>query len=221
MLSVIARHPIVRAGCSHARVPSRRGLSISGTQLTLRYADERDAPVLYGLARDPQVTRFFSWGPYRRPEQARAYIARLPRERRDGVRLDFVVEHTEHGVIGVTGLSELSRRDRRATVGTWFGRDWWGSGANAQSKALLAQLAFAHLGLWRLGAYSHPEHTRSAAALRRIGFKREGLLRGYHRHGEAQLDVVVWSLLRSDWEASPLQQVPVRVSGGLPRAWRL
>jgi ribosomal-protein-alanine N-acetyltransferase len=194
-------------------------LSVGGPRLTLRYAVERDAVALYEMARDPQVTRFFSWGPYRRPAQARAYIARQPRERREGVRLDFVVEHAEHGVIGVTGLSELSRRDRRATVGTWFGRAWWGSGANAESKALLAALAFEHLGLWRLGAYSHPEHSRSAAALRGIGFKREGLLRGYHRHGERQLDVVVWSLLCGDWEGSRLRSEPVRVSGGLPRGW--
>lgn len=194
---------------------------MSGPRLTLRYAAERDARALYALARDPEVTRFFSWGPYRRPEQARAYIARLPRERRAGVRLDFVVEHAEHGVIGVTGLSELSRRDRRATVGTWFGREWWGSGANAESKALLAHLAFERLGLWRLGAYSHPAHARSAAALKGIGFVREGLLRGYHRHGKEQLDVLVWSLLRGDWEDSRLRLARAKVGGRPPRAWVL
>ena len=44
--------------------------------------------------------------------------------------LEFLIDHHEHGPIGVTGLSELSARDRRATVGTWFGRDYWGRGAN-------------------------------------------------------------------------------------------
>lgn len=190
-----------------------------GPSLTLRYASAADAPALFAMARDVEVTRFFSWGPYRRLTQARSYIARLPRERSEGVKLDFAIEHAEHGVIGVTGLSELSRRDRRAVVGTWLGRDWWGTGANAESKALLAHLAFAELGLQRLGAYSHPEHVRSARALERIGFAREGLLRGYHRHGDEQLDVVVWSLLAREWRRSRLARVPVSVGGRAPRAW--
>ena len=35
-----------------------------GPELLLRYAREEDAPALFALASDPEVTRFFSWGPY-------------------------------------------------------------------------------------------------------------------------------------------------------------
>lgn len=173
------------------------------------------------MARDPEVTRYFSWGPYRRRAQAEAYLARLPAERRAGQRLDFVIEHRHEGVIGVTGLAELSVRDRRAMVGTWFGREWWGSGANAESKALIARLAFEHIGLHRLGAYSHVEHQRSQAALERIGFARDGVLRAWHRHGDVYHDVIAWSLLRAEWARSELAQVPVRVEGTPPAAFRL
>ena len=38
---------------------------------------------LFGLASDPEVTRFFSWGPYREQSEAAAYIASLaPQARR-------------------------------------------------------------------------------------------------------------------------------------------
>ena len=67
------------------------------------------------------MTRFFSWGPYTSLEQPRAYIAGLEAKRERGELLDFLIVHHEDGPIGVTGLSELSRRDRRATVGSWFG----------------------------------------------------------------------------------------------------
>ena len=70
----------------------------------------------------------------------------LSRKRAQGERLEFVIEHPEAGVIGVTGLSEFSLRDRRAVVGTWHGREWWGTGANRQSKALVLALAFAGSG---------------------------------------------------------------------------
>jgi ribosomal-protein-alanine N-acetyltransferase len=118
--------------------------------------------------------------------------------------------------VGVTGLSELSRRDRRATVGTWFGREQWGTGANAESKALIAALAFERLGLDRLTAYSSTGNPRSQAALVSLGFVREGELRAFHRHPAGVHDIVVFGLLRDDWERSPLREVPVEIAGDPP-----
>lgn len=132
-----------------------------------------------------------------------------------------MIEHLAAGPIGISGLGELARRDRRATIGTWLGRAWWGTGANREAKALVCHLAFALLGLRRVGAYSNVEHVRSQRALERIGFQREGVLRGYHRHGGQALDVVVFSLLRDEWESGPLARVPVQASGQPPPAFVL
>src|SRR5206468_4839364 len=169
----------------------------------LRLAREEDAAALLDLGRDPEVTRWFSWGPYTSIDEPLTYIERLAGERERGERLDFVIDHRERGVIGVTGLVELSRRDRRAMVGTWLGREHWGSGANAESKALILHLAFAVCGLERVGAYSNPENARSTGALERLGFRHEGVLRSWHRHGDVHHDVNVFGLLRADWQAPP------------------
>jgi ribosomal-protein-alanine N-acetyltransferase len=75
-------------------------------------------------------------------------------------------------------------------VGTWFGHEHWGTGANAESKALVLHLAFEHLGLERVGAYTEVNHLRSQRALEKIGFAREGVLRGWHRHPDGVHDVV-------------------------------
>jgi N-acetyltransferase len=177
-------------------------MEVTGPTLTLRYAQPADAPALLRLGSDPEVTRFFSWGPYRTVEEPLAYIERLAGERERGEQLDLLIVHREHGPIGVTGLSELSRRDRRAVVGTWLGRPFWGTGANAESKALVAHLAFEVLGLERLGAYTSPHNNRSQAALERLGYLREGLLRAFHRHGDRVHDVLVYSLLKGEVQPS-------------------
>ena len=104
-------------------------------------------------------------------------------------------------------------------LGTWLGRAWWGTGANRESKALMCHLAFALLGLDRVGAYSNVDHERSQRALERIGFRREGVLRRYHRHGGRALDVVVYGLLREEWEGGPLAATPVEVAGVPPWRW--
>ena len=198
-------------------LPAVDDLALTGPTLRVRIPRDDDAAALYAEARDPEVTRWFSWGPYSSEAEARSYLARLPAQRERGEHLDLVVEHLDAGPIGITGLGELARRDRRATIGTWLGRAWWGTGANHEAKALMCHLAFALLGLDRVGAYSNVEHVRSQRALERIGFQREGVLRRYHRHDGRGLDVVIFGLLREDWQTGPLATVPVQV-GGEPAA---
>lgn len=202
-------------------LPAVDDLALTGPTLRVRIPRDVDAAALFAQASDPAVTRWFSWGPYTSEAEARAYLSRLPAQRARGEHLDLVVEHLEAGPIGVTGLGELAVRDRRAVVGSWLGRAWWGTGANREAKALMCHLAFVVLGLQRVGAYSNVEHGRSQRALEGIGFRREGVLRSYHRHGDRLLDVVVFGLLRDEWEAGALPALPVAVSGQAPPAFVL
>lgn len=194
-------------------------MEIAGERLTLRYPTAADAPALLAHGSDPAVTRFFSWGPYRDLAEPLAYIDALADERRRGERLDFAIVDREHGPIGITGLSELVARDRRAVVGTWLGRAHWGTGANRAAKALIAHMAFRVLGLERLGAYADLDNPRSQGALVALGFRREGVLRHWHRHADEVHDVLIYSWLRDEWERSALADANVRVIGAPPAAF--
>ncbi|MBA2580720.1 MAG: GNAT family N-acetyltransferase [Thermoleophilaceae bacterium] len=191
-------------------------MMVRGPSLSLRFATPADAPALFELGSDPDVTRFFSWGPYRRLEQAIAYVDSLAGQRERGERLEFVIVDAGDRPIGVTGLSELSRRDRRAVIGTWLGHGHWGSGANAESKALVLALAFDGLGLERVTAWANPSNVRSIAALERLGFRHEGVLRAWHLHAGIPRDVAVLGLLRDEWRAGPLAKVETRIEGAAP-----
>lgn len=192
---------------------------LASPSLILRYPRAEDAPRLFELASDPEVTQWFSWGPYTSVDEPLAYVERLAGQRERGEQLDLLVVHKADGPIGITGLSEFSLRDLRCMVGTWFGKPWWGTGANRESKAAMAHLAFVVLGMNRLGSYSNPANARSTKALEAVGFAHEGVLRAWHRHGDRHLDVNVFGMLRSDWERGPLRDVPVEVTGEPPPAF--
>jgi ribosomal-protein-alanine N-acetyltransferase len=195
-------------------------VQIRGPELVLRYPDENDVDALFELGSDPEVVRFFSWGPYREPGEALYFVERLARERVSGERLEFVIASRSSGqVLGLTGLSEFSARDRRAVIGTWLGRSHWGTGVNAASKELLLAFAFETLGLLRVSAYANPANARSVAALERLGFAREGVLRSFHLHRGEPRDVAVLSLLRDEWSAGALAEVDVDVVGDPPPAF--
>jgi ribosomal-protein-alanine N-acetyltransferase len=192
---------------------------VHGSTLTLRLPEPADAPALLDLASDAEVTRWFSWGPYATVEEPLAYIERLGAQRERGEQLDLLIVHRDAGVAGIVGLGEHSARDRRAMVGTWLGRSFWGTGANREAKALIFRLAFGTLGLERLGAYSNPENERATRGLLGVGFRHEGVLRRWHRHGDRAYDVNVFGLLREEWAAGPLAKLPAAVEGEPPEAF--
>ena len=86
---------------------------------------------------------------------------------------------------------------------------------------MISALAFRTLGLSRLTAWANTRNGRSQRALERIGFRREGVLREWHRHGDTLHDVVVFGLLRAGWERGPLHEVPVSIEGTPPPAFLL
>ena len=182
-------------------------MRISGPNLALRPPEPRDADALFELGSDREVVRFFSWGPYTERAEAEAFIERVRRER----PYEFFVTGAGDRPIGLIGLTELSERDGRAVVGTWLGRAQWGTGVNREAKALILHFAFAELRLNRVSAYAHPDNGRSLAALERIGFTREGLLRSWHSHRGELRDVAILGLLRQEWGAGPLADVPVTI----------
>jgi ribosomal-protein-alanine N-acetyltransferase len=182
-------------------------MRIAGPTYALRPPRADDADALFELGRVAEVVRFFSWGPYEKRGEAEAFIQRVLRER----PYELFIVDADDRPIGLTGLTEVSERDGRAVVGTWLGRPHWGTGANRESKALILHFAFATLGLGRVSAYAHPDNVRSLTALERIGFQREGLLRGWHVHRGERRDVVILGLLREEWETGPLRDVPVTV----------
>ena len=99
-------------------------------------------PALFAQASDPEVTRWFSWGPY----ALRGRGARVPRAPAGAARARRAARPRRRAPRGGADrhhrpLASSPRRDRRAMIGTWLGRAWWGTGANREAKALMCHLA--------------------------------------------------------------------------------
>ena len=194
-------------------------LEVRGPNVRLRIPREADAQRLFELASDPEVTRFFSWGPYQDQSEAVAWLQTLSQRRADGTALELAIVDPDDWVIGVIAVLEVSKRDRRAVVGIWLGQAYWGTGASAESEALLAYLVFEPLRMDRLGAWVDVRNPRSQRAFERIGYVREGTLRAWHRHGDERRDLVAYSLLREEWQQSELAAVAVELRGAVPDAF--
>ena len=194
-------------------------VEVHGPNVRLRIPRESDSRRLFELASDPEVTRFFSWGPYATEEDARTWLATLPGRRDSGEALELAIVDRDDWLIGIIAVLEVSARDRRAVVGIWLGQAYWGTGASAEAEALLAHLVFGPLRMERLAAWVDVRNLRSQRAFERLGYVREGVLRGWHRHGDERRDLVAYAVLREDFEGLEMANVPVTVHGDPPPAF--
>jgi ribosomal-protein-alanine N-acetyltransferase len=173
---------------------------LMGRRVLLREPREEDAAPLYGYTSDPDVTRFLAVEPPASQDDTLYFIARCREFRAQDREYTFVIaEIARDQALGVIGLRHVDPPMRTAQVGTWLGRAYWGTGANAEAKGLLLDFAFGPLALHRVEARIAVANERSRRAFERLGATREGTLRESFVKGGAFLDQDLYVVLEQDW----------------------
>ena len=102
-------------------------------------------------------------------------------------------------LIGGVSLTRVFRgSEQMATLGYWCSIDHQRQGLTYESIIKVVEFAFNSLGLNRIQATCMPENTASNNLLKKIGFKQEGLLRGFLQIQGKWEDHLVFGLLKKD-----------------------
>jgi RimJ/RimL family protein N-acetyltransferase len=142
--------------------------AIGTDRLILRGLARTDAPVIADLANDLGVAGMTSRLPYPyREADAAAFLAKAERAdpRREAA---FAIEHRQFGLIGVLAFDEME--PRKAEVGYWLGRPFWGRGY--ATEALTQALRWARAD-WRRNAVwagHYADNRASGQVLVKAGF---------------------------------------------------
>ncbi len=176
-------------------------IRLKGERIVLRRLKSADAESIWKNVRDREISRFTLIPyPYRRHD-AVSFIERAGTAMRTGKEFHLGIEHREtRTIIGVIGLQQCNLDHKRAEIGYWIGKEFWGQGLAAEGVRLMLQFSFSKLRLHRVYAYVETENDRSVRVLEKVGFSREGLLRGFLRKQGRQQDCFLYSMLRPEWE---------------------
>lgn len=146
------------------------------------------------------VMEFYGMPPLADREQA-ATIVRSFREKfekKKGMRWGILRKDTEN-FIGTVGLNNLNTYSRKAEIGYELHPEHWRKGYTSEAVKAVLSYAYQELGLFRIGAVTFPENEASSRLLTRLGFKEEGLLRGYLYQEEKNYDAIMFSILREEF----------------------
>lgn len=106
--------------------------------------------------------------------------------------------------IGGVDLFDIDYQNRFAETGSFFHRpEDRGKGYGSEAKHLLLAYAFDHLGLHSVQSRVLFSNTRSAAALRKQGYRDAGRTTWTHPAGGTFGNVAFFDLLASEWRALP------------------
>jgi RimJ/RimL family protein N-acetyltransferase len=105
--------------------------------------------------------------------------------------------------IGTVSLLGIDYVNRTAESGSWLGdAEYRGKGYGPETKYLLLEYAFDHLQLHVIMSYVWEPNTRSAAAVRRQGYRPAGrLIAEDNQHGMFR-DALIFDILRDEWLAA-------------------
>lgn len=117
-------------------------------------------------------------------------------------RVFIVYDNILEKYIGMTRLYAFDSKNKSTRLGfTWYAPEAQGTGVNSHCKYLVLKYAFEQLNIERIELNADLRNERSIAAMKKMGFVQEGILRqniilpnGYKR------DTIVFSVLKDDWE---------------------
>ncbi len=171
-----------------------------GERTYLRPLEREDAARLVPWFNDAEVTRYTTQFRPKARDDEEEFIERMRRSEHDV--LFGIAARGSDALIGATGLHAIDARNRSATLGIVVGdRSAWGQRHGTEATTLIVGYAFDTLNLNRVALEVAVANERAVRIYKRVGFKKEGLLRqSFFRDGRFQ-DSLVMSILREEWGA--------------------
>jgi RimJ/RimL family protein N-acetyltransferase len=105
-------------------------------------------------------------------------------------------------LIGMCALANIDTLNRKAELGYWLGRKYWGKGYAKQAIRLIMHLGFEELELNKIYAKVLTNNERSIGLLNSLKFQKEGLNREDVLHMGRFVDDFTFSMLKKDYTCS-------------------
>jgi ribosomal-protein-alanine N-acetyltransferase len=113
----------------------------------------------------------------------------------------FLFSAASNDLLGGLSLSNIRMgAARTCSLGYWMGERHAGHGYMKQAVSMILPQAFGALALERIEAGCIPGNMRSTNLLESIGFRREGVMRGFLEIDGRRRDHVLYAMLREDYE---------------------
>jgi ribosomal-protein-alanine N-acetyltransferase len=183
--------------------PDWRPPVLTTPRLTLRPFVEADAGPLFEHASNPNVTRFTLWDHHKSVADTVAFVRDYAMLRyREGMAEPYAITLTPDlaNSVGACGCFWSSQPNKTMELGYWIAEPFWGKGLVVEACRAVVDYAFSTLQPQRMQARVIAGNDASGRVLEKLRFRYEGTLRrALLRRGNHE-DVMIYAVLRDEWE---------------------
>jgi RimJ/RimL family protein N-acetyltransferase len=175
---------------------------IVGDDLRLRAIERDDLSKFTAWLNDPEVRAgllFHLPLSNTREEKWYEWVLKQPPEEHPMV-IEVKIEGSWH-MVGDIGFSSIDQRCRSAEVGILIGeKGYWNQGLGTRAMRLMLNHGFQTLNLNRVELEVYENNLRAIRSYEKVGFVHEGRKRQRMYKDGVYLDVLMMSVLRSEWK---------------------
>lgn len=176
---------------------------IIGNKIRLRAIEREDIPRFVLWMNDPEVTKYLLMNaPLSKAMEEKWFEKQLEKPVTESQILAIEAQVGDEWVhIGNTGLHYMEPVTHESEFGIVIGnKDFWNKGYGREAARLILKHGFENLNLNRIYLYVVAENVRGIKAYEAAGFIKEGVLRqALYKNGKYN-DIVVMSVLHSEWK---------------------
>ena len=172
---------------------------LQGAGFQLRELRQSDAASLFALLTSEEVARFIT-PPPTSVGGFEKFIEYAHRRRSQGEFACFAV--VPEGLDTAVGIFQLRALDAEFSTAEWgfaLGSPFWGRGLFLEGARLMMAFAFDQVGVNRLEARAMADNVRGNGALRKVGARKEGVLRQAMAKNGQLHDAHLWAIVETDW----------------------
>lgn len=176
-------------------------MRIEGDGFVLRPPRPEDAHAYaQAFVDDPDLV--VQWGVDQAPDEATIaeWIREDAQKWRSGRGVAFTIaDPADDAFLGSVNFHHHEPKHRRAEVGFWLVPGARTRGVGSAAVAAASRWAIERFGLERLEMQTLPSNEAALRLAARIGFRREGVMRGRNHERGEQVDIVMLAVLAREW----------------------
>jgi len=110
-----------------------------------------------------------------------------------------VYDKKDNQFCGAGGFNDLDKKHKKAEIGFWLLKEFWGKGIMKEVMPKLFEQGFRELDLNRIEGYVVNQNSKCKNALEKINFTYEGTMREWEVKNGETINIDIYSILKNEW----------------------
>ena len=166
----------------------------------LKEIEESDINNIHKGLSNPDITKYYDVH-FSTLEETKEQMEWYRNLKKDGTGIWWgIYDKSDNEFCGAGGFNSLDKKHRKAEIGLWLLKEYWGKGILKKIMPKLFEKGFTELDLNRIEGYVVSDNTKCKNALEKINFTYEGTMRECEMKNNEKISVDFYSILKNEWK---------------------